>query len=211
MAWAKKPPTAQAPAATLVDLVGMLARRGRLLLPGRWCSPASAGKHSSLVTPREPQIWSLKKPAAARLSASPGTCSAPGRFPTSNCARDFWGHRGCAERGRPELPSPPAAYACLARAPGAAVRVSTRSPGRRWMAAVYHIRSITVGPPWGNDRELSAPLLLLGRRLLRLAVGAPIFLALGPTPVGDVRLRRPTHGSVRTVSRTSSPSRSRAG
>jgi hypothetical protein len=28
------------------------------------------------------------------MSPSPGTCSAPGRFPTSDCARDFWGNGG---------------------------------------------------------------------------------------------------------------------
>jgi hypothetical protein len=39
------------------------------------------------------------------------------------------------------------------------------------------VRSITVGPPWGNDRELAAPLLLLGRGLLRVRVRTPVFLA----------------------------------
>jgi hypothetical protein len=40
----------------------------------------------------------------------------------------------------------------------------------------------TVGPPWGNDRELAAPLLLLPRGLLRVRVRTPVFLA-GAVPL----------------------------
>jgi hypothetical protein len=120
----------------------------------------------------EPQIWSLKKPVGPRLSPSPGTSSAPDRFPTSDCARNFWGAGGAPNAGA----CPPAAR--VVSPGGAAVRVHQGSlsiavDGR----GLPHVRSLTVGPPWGNDRELAAALLLLGRRLLRLAVGAPIFLA----------------------------------
>lgn len=64
--------------------------------------------------PLEPQIWSLKKPAGTRLSPSPGTCSAPGRFPTSDCARDFWGHGG-APNAAPEGGPRHRRHACFSR------------------------------------------------------------------------------------------------
>jgi hypothetical protein len=107
------------------------------------------------VTYLEPQSWSLKKAAGARLSPLPGTRSAPGRFPASDCARDFWGPR-----------APPNA------APGAALdtggaRASRRPRGRLGVSGqgrrgiplkaldgrgLPDVRSVTVGPPWGSDR-----------------------------------------------------------
>jgi hypothetical protein len=67
------------------------------------------------------------------------------------------GARGCAEHGR---------------------RAARGSPSKALHGrGLPNVWSMTVGPPWGNDRELSARSLILGRRLLRVRVGAPVFVS----------------------------------
>src|SRR4030095_16345970 len=109
--------------------------------------PSLRGKHSSLVTPVELQIRSLKKPAAVKLSPSPGTCSAPGRFPASDCARDFWGHPGVRRT----------------RATGGALE----GAGGR---GLLHVRSFTVAGHRGGTTEKLRACLLLGRGPPRVRV-----------------------------------------
>ena len=104
------------------------------------------------VGPWSLRFWSLKKPAGARLSPLPETCSAPGRFPTSDCARDFWGHGwvdGTRSLGAVLLPGPRgdlANHQTAGTAPSAAISWSiTRAPTpRRFSGVLGHSRG-TVG------------------------------------------------------------------
>jgi hypothetical protein len=122
----------------------------------------------------------------SKLSPSPGTCSAPGRFPTSDCGRDFWGHGVRRTRAAPGGPRRQR-HACFFR-PRAGLDSAIRGqhaghPRRRWMAAIY----LVSGPPRSGHRggttvNYPRAALLRRRRLRRFRVGALVFLA-GAVPL----------------------------
>jgi len=79
---------------------------------------------------------SIKTAAEGRLTDSWQDDAAPGRFPTSDCAHDFWGTEGPPNAGGRAALTTGGARVSRARTHAAAAGESTGHPGRRWMATV---------------------------------------------------------------------------